>query len=53
MIDERALLPALNAGDLVLGRMMGAYTQASATRFNSFPVAKLIAINEAPIRSVV
>jgi ornithine decarboxylase len=33
-------LPELHIGDLVVGRMMGAYTCASATDFNFIPRAR-------------
>ena len=52
VIDEHARLPRLAADDLVLAPMMGAYTHASATRFNSFPVATVVPINEAPVRPI-
>jgi ornithine decarboxylase len=41
-------MPLLEIGDLVLGEMMGAYTLASATEFNSIPKPRLIAI-DAPL----
>ena len=44
VIDEDALMPELRAGDLVVGRMMGAYTSASATGFNHFPKARVVAV---------
>ena len=46
VIDDNILLPELAIGDLVVGRMMGAYTWASATDFNFFPRAKVVVINE-------
>lgn len=52
VIDDDAWLPAMQCGDLVLGRMMGAYTLASSTTFNSFPLARVVAINEQRIREV-
>jgi ornithine decarboxylase len=45
VIREDMLLPELALGDLVVGRMMGAYTCASATDFNFIPRAKIVAIN--------
>ena len=33
------MLPELKAGDLIVGRAMGAYTWASASEFNFFPKA--------------
>ena len=41
-IAEDILLPDLKEGDLVIGHMMGAYTAATATRFNSLSGAKII-----------
>ncbi len=38
-------LPELQIGDLVVGRMMGAYTACSATDFNFIPRAKIVALN--------
>jgi ornithine decarboxylase len=32
-------------GDLVVGRMMGAYTSATATDFNFIPRARVVAVN--------
>lgn len=46
VIDEAIMLPVLNEGDLVVGRMMGAYTWASATEFNFFRKAEIAVINE-------
>ncbi len=46
VIDEDISLPELNEGDLVVGRMMGAYTWASATEFNFFRKAQIVVINE-------
>ncbi|MFA5627156.1 MAG: type III PLP-dependent enzyme [Thiohalomonadaceae bacterium] len=46
VIDENIMLPELNEGDLVIGRMMGAYTWASATEFNFFRKAQIVTINE-------
>jgi ornithine decarboxylase len=48
VIDDGILLPELEVGDLVIGRMMGAYTWASATDFNFFKRAKVVVINERP-----
>jgi ornithine decarboxylase len=39
------MLPALKAGDLVVGRAMGAYTWASASEFNFFPKATVVSVN--------
>jgi ornithine decarboxylase len=48
VIDDAILLPELEMGDLVVGKMMGAYTWASATDFNFFKRAKVVVINEQP-----
>ncbi len=45
VIDERLELPKLEIGDLVMGRMMGAYTWASASEFNFFPKATVLALD--------
>jgi ornithine decarboxylase len=44
VVREDLPLPELQIGDLVVGRMMGAYTYASTTDFNFIPRAKVIAI---------
>ena len=48
VIAENLLLPKLEAGDLIVGRAMGAYTWASASEFNFFPRATVIAVNGTP-----
>jgi ornithine decarboxylase len=48
VIAENLMLPQLQAGDLVVGRAMGAYTWASATEFNFFPKATVVAVNTQP-----
>ncbi len=45
-ISQSELLPALDIGDLVFSRNMGAYSSASATWFNGFPPAKIVHLNE-------
>ncbi len=45
VIGENLMLPRLAAGDLVIGRSMGAYTWASASEFNFFPRAAIVAVN--------
>jgi ornithine decarboxylase len=45
VIREDIPLPGLKLGDLVAGRMMGAYTSATATDFNFVPRARIIAVN--------
>ena len=45
IIAEDVDLPELAEGDLVIGHMMGAYTHATATRFNSLAGAKVIFVD--------
>jgi len=45
VISENIALPRLKQGDLVVGRVMGAYTWASATEFNYFPRATVLALD--------
>jgi ornithine decarboxylase len=45
VIAENLMLPELRAGDLIVGRAMGAYTWASASDFNFFPKATVVAVN--------
>jgi len=45
VIREDVPLPDLAIGDLLVGRMMGAYTAATATDFNFVPRARIIAVN--------
>jgi ornithine decarboxylase len=45
VVREDLPLPELQVGDLVVGRMMGAYTSASATDFNFMPRARVVALN--------
>jgi ornithine decarboxylase len=47
VIDDTLDLPMLEAGDLVVGRAMGAYTSAAATDFNFVPRARVLAVNMA------
>jgi ornithine decarboxylase len=49
VIDDNIMLPELEVGDLVVGRMMGAYTWASATDFNFFKRAKVVVMHERPV----
>jgi ornithine decarboxylase len=46
VIAENLMLPKLKAGDLIVGRAMGAYTWASASEFNFFPKATVVSVNE-------
>jgi ornithine decarboxylase len=48
VVRENLLLPELQVGDLVVGRLMGAYTWASATDFNFIPRARVVAVNARP-----
>jgi ornithine decarboxylase len=45
VIAENLMLPQLKTGDLIVGRAMGAYTWASASEFNFFPKATVVAVN--------
>jgi ornithine decarboxylase len=45
VINEHLELPKLEVGDLVIGREMGAYTWASASEFNFFPRATVLALD--------
>ena len=46
VIAEDIVLPELEIGDLVIGEMMGAYTAATATDFNSLARASIVVLNE-------
>ena len=48
VIAENLMLPELHAGDLIIGRAMGAYTWASASEFNFFPKATVVSVNLEP-----
>jgi len=45
VMAEDLMLPQLRAGDLVVGRQMGAYTWALASEFNLFPRATVVVVN--------
>jgi ornithine decarboxylase len=45
VINEHLELPKLAAGDLIVSRSMGAYTWASASEFNFFPRATVLALD--------
>jgi ornithine decarboxylase len=45
VIAENVMLPRLKAGDLIIGRAMGAYTWACASEFNFYPKATIISVN--------
>ena len=46
VIRENVRLPLLDMGDIIVGRIMGAYTAATASDFNFFPRATLLAIDQ-------
>ena len=46
VIAEDVELPKLDVGDLIVGREMGAYTWASASEFNFFPRATVLALDQ-------
>ena len=48
VVDNDILLPLLEAGDLLVGRQMGAYTSASAGDFNFVARARVLAVNRHP-----
>jgi ornithine decarboxylase len=48
VIDSKIELPELAAGDLVVGRVMGAYTWATACEFNFFPKPRAVSVNLEP-----
>jgi len=48
IIGENLPLPRLQEGDLVLGHLMGAYTAATSTRFNSLNAAKIVVVDQVP-----
>jgi ornithine decarboxylase len=45
VINDHLELPRLDVGNLVVGRVMGAYTWASASEFNFFPRATVLALD--------
>jgi ornithine decarboxylase len=45
IVSENIQLPELDIGDILVAPMMGAYTSATATEFNSLPRAHIIAVN--------
>jgi ornithine decarboxylase len=45
VINDSLELPMLDNGDIVVGRAMGAYTWASASEFNFFPRATVLALD--------
>jgi len=51
VITENIDLPLLDVGDLVVGHTMGAYTWASASEFNFFPRATVLALDQGRLSS--
>jgi ornithine decarboxylase len=45
IVAEDIPLPKLQEGDLVIGHMMGAYTAATSTRFNSLDTARIVVVD--------
>ena len=45
IISDDIQLPELDIGDLIVGEMMGAYTVATATEFNSLPRCRIVVLN--------
>ena len=45
MVAESIQLPELEIGDVVVGEVMGAYTAATATDFNSLPRSEILVLN--------
>jgi ornithine decarboxylase len=48
VVREDVPLPELQVGDLVVGRLMGAYTWATATEFNFYPRPQVVALHAPP-----
>ncbi len=48
VIDDSIELPDLQIGDCVVGRVMGAYTWATACEFNFFPKPTVVSVNLQP-----
>lgn len=46
VVADNIMLPALSNGDLIVGKMMGAYTSATATDFNFFKRAHTVVLND-------
>jgi ornithine decarboxylase len=51
VVREEVDLPKLDVGDLILARSMGAYTWASASEFNFFPKATVLALDRGRLLS--
>jgi len=50
VIRENLELPLLDIGALIVGRAMGAYTWASASDFNFFPRATVLALDQGRVK---
>ena len=46
IVKEDIAMPLLAPGDLVVGEMMGAYTAATSTDFNSLVRSRIVVLNE-------
>lgn len=46
VVAEDIMLPELAIGDIIVGHMMGAYTDATATNFNCFDRARIVVLNK-------
>ena len=53
VIRDGIMLPDLAIGELVVGRVMGAYTWASASTFNFFPKASILILDSAQKQKLV
>lgn len=53
VIRDSIMLPDLEIGELVVGRVMGAYTWASASTFNFFPKASILILDSAQKQKLV
>ncbi len=53
VIAEDILLPQLEVGDLIVGRMMGAYTIATATEFNFIKKTSITVIDSEALDNVI
>ncbi len=51
VLSEQLELPKLDVGNLILARSMGAYTWASASEFNFFPKATVLALDRGRLLS--
>jgi len=45
MIRKEIMLPKLKLGDIVVAKLIGAYTYCLATRFNSIPIIKAVVVD--------